>query len=81
MIRSEINAVKYSDVDYINRTLTVQRQSGQRINTKKEDFAPKTFTKQEISDFMDEVLPKQEHQEEFRESLLDIVIDASQYLP
>lgn len=212
MIRSEINAVKYSDVDYINRTLTVQRQLGQRINTKKEDFAPKTFTKQEIglktessyrtlpipdyvfeailqerktyeknqsrrindaynpffdgdyiccstygkprsksfhwkyykklladnglpdirwhdlrstfctllpknefnpkavsklmghakeiitmdvygdnkgiiadgvpeiSDFMDEVLPKQEHQEEFRESLLDIVIDASQYL-
>jgi len=35
----------------------------------------------EISDFMDEVLPKQEHQEEFRESLWDIVIDASQYLP
>ena len=35
----------------------------------------------EISDFMDEVLPNQEHQEEFRESLLDIVIDASQYLP
>lgn len=33
--RSEINAVKYSDVDYINRTLTVQRQLGQRINTKK----------------------------------------------
>ena len=31
----------------------------------------------EISDFMDEVLPNQEHQEEFRESLLDIVIDAS----
>lgn len=47
--RSEINAVKYSDVDYINRTLTVQRQLGQRINTKKEDFAPKTFTKQEIN--------------------------------
>lgn len=46
--RGEINAVKYSDVDYINRTLTVQRQLGQRINTKKEDFAPKTFGKQEI---------------------------------
>jgi len=46
--RSEINAVKYSDVDYVNRTLTVQRQLGQIINTKKEDFAPKTFTKQEI---------------------------------
>ena len=27
----------------------------------------------EISDFMDEVLPKQEHQEKFRESLWDIV--------
>ena len=26
--RSEINAVKYSDIDYINRTLTVQRQLG-----------------------------------------------------
>lgn len=26
--RSEINAVKYSDVDYVNRTLTVQRQLG-----------------------------------------------------
>lgn len=46
--RSEINAVKYSDVDYINRTLTVQRQLGKAINTKKDDFAPKTFTKQEV---------------------------------
>lgn len=35
----------------------------------------------EMSDFMEEVLPKQEQQEEFRESLLDIVIDANQYLP
>lgn len=32
-------------------------------------------------DFMEEVLPKHEKQEEFRESLLDIVIDANQYLP
>lgn len=46
--RSEINAVKYSDVDYVNRTLTVQRQLGKVMNTKKEDFAPKTFTKQEV---------------------------------
>jgi len=29
----------------------------------------------------DEVLPNQEYQEEFRESLLDIVIDANKYLP
>ena len=35
----------------------------------------------EMLDFMEEVLLKQERQEEFRESLWDIVIDASQYLP
>lgn len=46
--RREINGVKYSDVDYINRTLTVQRRLGKKINTKKDDFAPKTYTKQEV---------------------------------
>ena len=46
--RREINGVKYTDIDYINRTLRVQRQLGKKINTKKEDFAPKTFTKQEV---------------------------------
>ena len=46
--RQEINGVKYSDVDYINRTLRVQRQLGKKLNSKKEDFDPKTFTKQEI---------------------------------
>ncbi len=46
--RREINGVKFSDVDYINRTLKVQRQLGKKIGSKKEDFAPKTFTKQEI---------------------------------
>ena len=46
--RKEINGVKYSDVDYINRTLKVQRQLGKKIKTKKEDFAPKTYTKQEV---------------------------------
>ena len=45
--RSEIIAVKYSDVDYVNRTLRVERQLGQIINTTKEDFSPNTFTKQE----------------------------------
>ncbi len=47
--RSEIIGVKYSDIDYTNRTLHLRRQLGKRINTKKEDFAPKTFTKQEIA--------------------------------
>lgn len=46
--RSEIIAVKYSDVDFINRTLRVHCQLGKKINSRKEDFAPKTYTKQEI---------------------------------
>ena len=46
--RSEINGVKYSDIDYINRTLNVNRQLGRVHNAKKEDFVPKTFTKQEV---------------------------------
>ena len=46
--RSEIIAVKYSDVDYVNRTLRVERQLGIVLNSDKEMFAPKTYTKQEI---------------------------------
>ena len=46
--RSEINGLKYSDVDYINRTLKVERQLGRVHNADKEDFVPKTLTKQEI---------------------------------
>ena len=46
--RCEINGVKYSDIDYINRTLHVERQLGKKPNTKAEDFPAKTFTKQEI---------------------------------
>lgn len=48
LCRSEINGVKYSDVDYINHTLKVERQLGRIHNTVREDFAPKTFTKQEV---------------------------------
>lgn len=46
--KREINGVKYSDTDYINRTLRLRWQLGKKDNTKKDDFAPKTFTKQEI---------------------------------
>lgn len=46
--RQEILGLKYSDIDYINRTISVERQLGRAINTRKEDFAAKTFTKQEI---------------------------------
>ncbi len=46
--RCEINGVKYSDIDYINRTLTVQRQLGTRINSKKEDSPRKMCGRQEV---------------------------------
>ena len=35
-------------LDYINRTLKVQRQLGKKPNTTAGDFPAKTFTKQEI---------------------------------
>lgn len=46
--RCEINGLKYSDIDYINRKIKIQRQLGIKPNSKKEDFLPKTYTKQEI---------------------------------
>jgi len=46
---SEVNGLKYSDVDYVSRKLKVQRQLGVKANSKKEDVSPKTYTKQEIS--------------------------------
>ena len=38
--RSEIIGVKYSDIDYINRTLHVERQLGKVPMSKKEDYKP-----------------------------------------
>ena len=35
--RVEINGLKYSDVDFINRTLTINRQLGRAPNTKRKD--------------------------------------------
>lgn len=46
--RGEVNGVKYSDVDFINRKLKLQRQLGIVANSKKEDYDVKTYTKQEI---------------------------------
>ena len=45
---SEVNGLKYSDVDFVNRKLKVERQLGIKANSKKENFNPKTYTKQEI---------------------------------
>lgn len=46
---SEIIALKFSDVDFVHQTLSVNRQLGIDINKSKEDVAPKTYTKQEIA--------------------------------
>lgn len=46
--RGEIYGVKYSDVNYINRMLCVQRQLGIKPSSNKEDYDAKTYTKQEI---------------------------------
>lgn len=45
---SEMNGVKYSDINYVERKLTVQRQLGKKMNANKEDYPAKTLTKQEI---------------------------------
>lgn len=58
--RSEIIGVKYSDIDYINRTLHVERQLGIVPMSEKEDYKPKTYTKQEIglkTESSDRVIP------------------------
>lgn len=46
--RQEINAVKYSDVDYINRTLSVERQLGKRLNRELYGVDEKPATKKEL---------------------------------
>jgi integrase len=47
--RQEINGVKYSDVDYINRTLTVERQLGKKLIRNPDENNGKGTTKQELS--------------------------------
>lgn len=46
--RQEINAVKYSDVDYINRTLSVERQLGKKLNREPNGMVEKQTTKSEL---------------------------------
>lgn len=47
--RQEINGLKYSDVDYINRTLSVKRQLGKELNRTPNAVNDKTMTKKELS--------------------------------
>lgn len=46
--RQEINGLKYSDVDYINRTLSVERQLGTALNREPNGSDDKLMTKQEL---------------------------------
>lgn len=47
--KQEINGLKYSDIDFINRKLHLQRQLGVDPKKSKEECAKKTYTKQEIA--------------------------------
>lgn len=46
--KQEINGLKYSDVDYVNGKLYVQRQLGVDPHVNKEELKKKTYTTQEI---------------------------------
>ena len=46
--KQEINGLKYTDIDYINRKLYLQRQLGVDMNKTKTECKSKTYTKQEI---------------------------------
>ena len=45
---SEINGLKYSDVDFVHRTIKVQRQLGKKPNTPNKNLKKGEITKQEI---------------------------------
>lgn len=46
--RQEINGLKYSDIDYINRTLSVERQLGKELNRTPNAVDDKSKTKKEL---------------------------------
>ena len=46
--RQEINAVKYSDVDFMNRTLSVERQLGKKLNREPDGVEEKPTSKSEL---------------------------------
>lgn len=46
--RQEINGLKYSDVDYINRTLSVERQLGKELDRNPNTIVHEPMTKREL---------------------------------
>lgn len=73
--RGEINGVKFSDVDYINRTLKVQRQLGKKIGSRK-----LADCVDELQPFIEEVLPNTEQDNVLVTESMDVVINVKSYL-
>lgn len=46
--RGEINGLKYSDIDFVNHKLRLQRQLGEDLHADEDTIAPKMKTKQEV---------------------------------
>ncbi len=46
--KGEINGLKYSDIDYIHRTIKIQRQLGKKANTDNNELKVGEYTKQKI---------------------------------
>lgn len=46
--KQEISGLKFSDVDFVNKKIHIQRQLGVNPKKSKEECKPKTYTKQEI---------------------------------
>ena len=46
--KQEISGLKFSDVDFVNKKIHIQRQLGVNPKKTKEECKPKTYTKQEI---------------------------------
>ena len=67
--------MKFSDVDYINRTLKVQRQLGKKIGSRK-----LADCVDELQPFIEEVLPNAEQDNVLVTESMDVVINAKSYL-
>lgn len=77
--RSEINGVKYSDIDYINRILKVERQLGRDVYADNREIIADGVP--EIEEYMNMVFPDMEENELFKNELLEIVVDVTGFLP
>ncbi|WP_066547159.1 hypothetical protein [Clostridium sp. AT4] len=77
--RSEINGVKYSDIDYINRILKVKRQVGRDVYADNREIIANGVP--EIEEYMNMVFPDMEENELFKNELLEIVVDVTGFLP